>query len=129
MLPPLPAVLVNPGVPLATKAVFAGWTPAAAQGVAADLDVVVKLTSRDQILQFLGTQSNDLEGAAIALAPVIAGVLSALRELPGCKLARMSGSGATCFGLFSAATAAREAEKILRGKFPDGWVNATTLGG
>ena len=64
--------------------------------------MVVKLTSRDQLLQFLDTQSNDLEGSAIALAPVIADVLSALRELAGCKLARMSGSGATCFGLFSA---------------------------
>ena len=54
-------------------------------------------------------------------------VLTALRGLPGCQLARMSGSGATCFALFSGAAAAREAAKILRGKFPHWWVKATTL--
>ena len=70
-----------------------------------------KLTSREQLLQLLMTQANDLEGAAIALAPVIADVLAALRALPGCRLARMSGSGATCFALFSSAAAARAAAK------------------
>jgi len=126
-LPPLPAVLVNPGVALATKAVFAGWTPAAGHGVAVDLGVVAKLTTRDQLLQFLDTQSNDLEAPAVALKPVIAEVLSALRRLAGCKLARMSGSGATCFALFSTVAAAREGAKILRGKYPDWWVRPGAL--
>ncbi len=128
-LPPLPAVLVNPGVALATKAVFAGWTPAAAHRVALDIAAVAKLTSRDQLLHFLALQSNDLEDPAIALAPVIADVLAALRGLAGCRLARMSGSGATCFGLFSSATAARGAAKILRGKYAYWWVRAGVLGG
>jgi 4-diphosphocytidyl-2-C-methyl-D-erythritol kinase len=127
-LPQLPAVLVNPGVALPTKAVFAGWTPAAAHGIAADLDAVAKLTSRDQLLQFLDTQSNDLEASAVVLQPVIAEVLTALRKLPACKLARMSGSGATCFALFASASAAREAAKILRGKRPQWWMKATVLG-
>jgi len=127
-LPPVPAVLVNPGVALATKAVFAGWTPAAAHGVAADLDAVAKLTSRDQLLQFLDTQWNDLEASAVALRPVIAEALTALRGLPGCRLARMSGSGATCFALFTAAAAARAAAKIMRGKYPNWWVRAAVLG-
>jgi 4-diphosphocytidyl-2-C-methyl-D-erythritol kinase len=126
-LPRLPAVLVNPGVALATKAVFAGWTPAAVHGVAVDLDAVAKPTSRDQLWQFLDTQSNDLEEPAIALAPVIADVLAALRGLAGCRLARMSGSGATCFALFAASAAAREATKILRGKYPHWWVRAGVL--
>ena len=126
-LPKLPAVLVNPGVALPTKAVFARWTPAANPVIVSDVDEVAKLSSRDQLLQFLDTQSNDLEAPAVALQPVIADVLTALRGLPGCKLARMSGSGATCFALFSAATAAREAAKILGSKFPHWWVKATTL--
>jgi len=128
-LPPLPAVLANPGVALPTKAVFAGWTPAAAHGIAADLDAVAGLTSRDELLQFLGTQSNDLEAVAVALKPVIAEVLAALRALPGCRLARMSGSGATCFALFDAANAAAEGAEIVRGRFPRWWVRACALGG
>jgi 4-diphosphocytidyl-2-C-methyl-D-erythritol kinase len=127
-LPPLPAVLVNPGVALATKAVFAGWTPAATQRGALDLAAVAKLTSREQLLHFLATQSNDLEDPAIALAPVIADVLAALRGGAGCRLARMSGSGATCFALFAAVAAAREAAKILRSKYPHWWVRAGVLG-
>ncbi len=126
-LPKLPAILVNPGVALPTKAVFARWTPAANPEGASDIDAVAKLSSRDQLLQFLDTQSNDLEAPAVALQPVIADVLTALRGLPGCRLARMSGSGATCLALFSGATAARESARILCGKFPHWWVKATTL--
>ena len=55
----------------------------------------------------LGRQRNDLQPAAIALRPVIGEVLSALEAAPDCLLARMSGSGATCFGLFADAAAAR----------------------
>jgi 4-diphosphocytidyl-2-C-methyl-D-erythritol kinase len=127
-LPPLPAVLVNPRVALPTKAVFAAWRPAAAPGAALDLAVVAKLTGRDPLLHLLATQSNDLQDAAIALTPVIADVLAALRRLSGCQLARMSGSGATCFGLFSSATAARAAGKVLRDKYQHWWVKAGVLG-
>jgi 4-diphosphocytidyl-2-C-methyl-D-erythritol kinase len=127
-LPQLPAVLVNPGLGLPTKEVFAGWTPAAAHGIAADLNAVVKLTTRQRLLLFLDTQSNDLEASAVTLRPAIAAVLTALRGLPGCKLAHMSGSGATCFGLFAAAADARAAAKTLHGKFPHWWVKATVLG-
>ncbi len=127
-LPPLPVVLVNPGVALSTKAVFAGWRPAAAPGAALDPAAVAKLTSRDPLLHLLATQSNDLQDAAIALTPVIADVLAALRGLSGCQLARMSGSGATCFGLFSSATAARAAGKVVRDKYQHWWVKAGVLG-
>jgi 4-diphosphocytidyl-2-C-methyl-D-erythritol kinase len=127
-LPPLQAVLVNPGAALATKAVFAGWRPHAAQPVPLDLAALAKVTSQEQFLQLLTTQPNDLEAAAIALAPAIAGVLAALRSLPGCSLARMSGSGSTCFGVFGSAAAAGDAAKILSGKYPHWWVRETALG-
>ncbi len=127
-LPQLQAVLVNPDTALATKAVFAGWQPRAVQPVALELAAVAKLTRREPLLHFLTMQSNDLEDAAIALAPVIADVLAALRALPGCGLARMSGSGATCFGLFASAAETIAAAETLHGKYPHWWVRETKLG-
>jgi 4-diphosphocytidyl-2-C-methyl-D-erythritol kinase len=129
-LPALPAVLVNPGVAVPTKAVFAAWKEAGApSGAALDVGELAQANSRDRLFQLLATKSNDLERPAIALAPAIGDVLAALRALPGCRLARMSGSGATCFALFSSASAAREAAKILRGKYRHWWVRAGILAG
>jgi 4-diphosphocytidyl-2-C-methyl-D-erythritol kinase len=127
-LPPLPAVLVNPGVALATKSVFAGWTPAVGQYDPCDPAVIARLSRREELLQFLMRQSNDLEFSAIGLAPAIAEVLHALRNLPGRRLVRMSGSGATCFALFSSAAKAIEAGKLLQAKYPHWWVRASRLG-
>ena len=70
---------------------------------------------------------NDLEAPAIGLQPVIAEVLDALRSTPACRLARMSGSGATCFGLFDSTRAAVAAARALRGAHPTWWVRATAL--
>jgi 4-diphosphocytidyl-2-C-methyl-D-erythritol kinase len=127
VLPPLHAVLVNPGVSLATKDVFAGWTPAAEPIPLLDLAAIETATGFEQLLQCLATQSNDLEAAAIKLAPPIGDVIAALRALPGCRLVRMSGSGATCFGLFSSADEAASAAKMLRGKNLAWWVADTRL--
>jgi 4-diphosphocytidyl-2-C-methyl-D-erythritol kinase len=129
LLPELPALLVNPGVPLATKAVFAGWTPAAVAPSPFDIDAAAKIVDRERCLQLLIAEANDLETAAIALAPVIAELLAALRALPGCRLARMSGSGATCFALFSSTAAATAAAKTMSGKYPHWWVRPSTFGG
>ncbi len=127
-LPPLQAVLVNPGVALATKAVFAGWTPPAKPAAALDTAALAEAAGHEQFLRLLTTQPNDLEGAAITLAPAIAEVLAALRALPGCTLARMSGSGATCFGLFGSAAAMQSAATALTNTYPQGWVRAAALG-
>jgi 4-diphosphocytidyl-2-C-methyl-D-erythritol kinase len=128
-LPRLAAVLVNPRVAVATKDVFAGWKPVAGQGASLDASALAQLADPGQFLQFLQSQANDLETPAVALAPVIAEALAALRALPGCGVARMSGSGATCFALMSSATAAAAAAKAMQGKFPDWWVRACALGG
>jgi 4-diphosphocytidyl-2-C-methyl-D-erythritol kinase len=127
-LPPQPAVLVNPGVTLATKSVFAGWKPMSSPGAALDDTAIGRLTDGEEILHLLAAQSNDLEAPAIGLQPVVADVLAALRALGGCRLARMSGSGATCFGLFASADEAAAAEKLLSIKQPGWWIKATTLG-
>lgn len=128
-LPQLPTVLVNPGVALATKHVFAGLNASTQLGAPFDLvGAIAKLESRDQLLHMLETQPNALEAPAIVLQPVIADVLTVLRGLAGCQLARMSGSGATCFGLFASAMDADAAAKILRAKYPNWWAQACTLG-
>ena len=127
-LPRLSAVLTNPGVALSTKLVFSRWMPSADPARPLDPAVLAKIQNEEQLLDWLAGQPNDLEAPAIALAPVIADVLAALRILPGCRLARMSGSGATCFALFSSVAASTAAAKILRAKFPQWWIAETMLG-
>lgn len=126
-LPPLAAVLVNPGVALPTRDVFdafdraqAGQTPQPGPP---------SFNARDELVAFVQTQPNDLEAAAISLQPAIGDALSALRGLPSCLLARMSGSGATCFGLFDTQAAASSAAGQLRAAHADWWIEETTLGG
>ena len=128
-LPPLQGVLVNPGVALETKAVFARWKPPAAPVVPADLTVLTAMSKRDQLVRFLLSQANDLESAAMALAPAVADVLLALSSQPRCELARMSGSGATCFAVFASAAAAIKAAEAIHAEYPNWWVRATALGG
>lgn len=124
----LAAVLVNPGVAVPTRDVFAmlglklGAAPRRA-GRARNLP-----RSRDGLIEFLAGDRNDLEPAAIKLQPAIAGVLAALRQEPGCALARMSGSGATCFGLFTSTRAAAAAARRVAAAQPRWWVAATVLG-
>jgi 4-diphosphocytidyl-2-C-methyl-D-erythritol kinase len=128
-LPRLPAVLVNPGVAVVTREVFARLRLVARMRPPSfDLAALSLMRTRAQWLDVLRAQTNDLEDAAIALAPAIAEVLAALRALPRCRLARMSGSGATCFGLFVSTRDAAAAAKVLRAGHPQWWVRASTLG-
>jgi len=108
-MPSLPALLVNPGVPLATRDVFAAFA-----GSAGSKTALTNLPSeRDAAIDFLARYGNDLTHGAIVLAPVITEVLMALRALPVMRLARMSGSGPTCFALFrSPGEAAAAAQRL-----------------
>ena len=94
-LPPIPAVLVNPGVALVTREVFGKFKGAHAGPSLADVP-----TKISALIELLRQQDNDLTVAATACAPVVGEVLATLRSAPGSALARMSGSGATCFALF-----------------------------
>ena len=124
-LPRLFAVLLNPAVAVATKDVFAALAvPTAGQTAPAAI-----CTGAAALLAEIARGRNDLEGPAIELEPAIADALAVLRNLPGCRLARMSGSGATCFGLFDSMDAARGAARRLRVGYPAWWVRATALGG
>jgi 4-diphosphocytidyl-2-C-methyl-D-erythritol kinase len=128
-LPPLPAVLVNPGVPVPTREVFGklGLASGERRGGAGEIDGD-RIKERAALVGYLKSQPNDLEAPAIALQPVIADVLGALARREGCLLARMSGSGATCFGLFETETAAAAAARTLASSHPKWWVAATALG-
>jgi 4-diphosphocytidyl-2-C-methyl-D-erythritol kinase len=123
-LPKLPAVLVNPGVAVPTRDVFAALNlKPGTQSVDSGPPKTAAL--QDEI----NNGRNDLEEPAIELQPVIAEVLAVLRRLEGCRLSRMSGSGATCFGLFDATHSAQAAARTLHVGYPDWWVRATVLGG
>jgi 4-diphosphocytidyl-2-C-methyl-D-erythritol kinase len=84
--------------------------------------------ARDALFAWLASERNDLESAAIAIAPQIADVLCAIAGLAGCRLARMSGSGSTCFGLFDSGRAAASAARGLAAARPSWWVRAGLLG-
>jgi len=128
-LPPLPAVLVNPGVPLATKDVFAAFARAGGAKLAASFDIAALTDATlEKVLAALAGGTNDLEPAAISLCPAVADALAALRATPGCRLARMSGSGATCFGLYLSEAPAAAAAQAIVAAHPDWWVRATVLG-
>ncbi len=130
-LPRLHALLVNPGVAVPTKPVFSRWKPSAnpirASDTAADFAGLPNMRSEKELFHWLASEANDLEAPAIALAPVIAEVLASLRAAAGCRLARMSGSGATCFALFSSAADRASAGNSLRAKSPAWWIAETML--
>lgn len=116
-VPEFGLVLVNPGIEVLTPAVF----KALAQKDNPPMDWSGQGPETwDGWIAWLACQRNDLEAPAIALAPVIGTVLDALRALPGCRLARMSGSGATCFALFDPG-ATIDAGPISQ-RHPDWWV-------
>ena len=123
-LPRLFAVLINPGVAVSTREVFAALNlpPAAPPALAG------APPPPSALLAEIASGRNDLEQPAIELEPVIADVLSIINKLPGCRLARMSGSGATCFGLFETNAAATAAARTVRVGYPQWWVRATVLG-
>jgi 4-diphosphocytidyl-2-C-methyl-D-erythritol kinase len=80
------------------------------------------------VIDWLSVQRNDLEGPAIGLQPAIGEALQETARLPGVRLVRMSGSGATVFSLFDTAEDAAAAARRLIVARPDWWVRATALG-
>ncbi|HEY7083320.1 MAG TPA: 4-(cytidine 5'-diphospho)-2-C-methyl-D-erythritol kinase [Hyphomicrobiaceae bacterium] len=134
-LAPLACVLVNPRVPLPTRPVFAAFDARAdpalqrharrsggsdAQG-ATFFDVASLLT-------YMRDRGNDLEPAATSLLPVIAEIKAALGAAPGCRIAAMSGSGPTCFGIFTDAQTAQGARRAIARSHPAWWVQTAHLG-
>lgn len=114
--PQLPMLLVNPGVGVSTARVFAAWDGIDRGPIATGDALSIALTGR-----------NDLEPPARVLAPEIDSVLAMLRDAPGVRLARMSGSGATCFALFDDEADRTRAAATIRAARPDWWCLETGL--
>ena len=120
-LPTLHLALVNPGVEVPTPAVFAGLDRRDNPGMP-DLPPVPDASA---LLDWLRSTRNDLQPAALSIAPVIGDCLAAL-DAQGAQLSRMSGSGATCFGIFPDAAHAEAAARAVAAAHPGWWVRATT---
>lgn len=117
-LPPAWMLLVNPTVALSTPAVFKARAP----GFSPPAPLTTPPRDAADLALALHSRTNDLSAPAIALAPVIAEVLAAIGHQPDCLLARMSGSGATCFGLFPTVAAVERAVKALAASQPQWWI-------
>lgn len=122
-LPPLHIVLVNPGRGLSTPAVFGALTQRRNPPMP---DPLPSFADAAALIGFLHDCRNDLQTAAIALLPEIADCLAALNGT-GALLARMSGSGATCFGLYADAAQAQAAQASIARARPGWWTVATGL--
>ena len=132
-LPKMPCVMVNPCVPVATKDVFAALGLRSGELLVGASDVLQAAAwpeagaSLEDWVEALAAASNDLEAPAMRIQPVIGEVLSALNASNGAWLARMSGSGATCFAIYENTAEAGRAAEQLRLDHPGWWVHAGVL--
>jgi 4-diphosphocytidyl-2-C-methyl-D-erythritol kinase len=133
-LPKMPCVLVNPGVPVATKDVFAALGLRHGELRVGATDVILHDpawpeagASIDTWIKILAGIGNDLEKPAMRIQPVIGEVLAVLRDTGGSLLARMSGSGATCFAIFNDDAGAQRAAQAIQREHPLWWVHAGVL--
>lgn len=128
-LPAADIVLIHCGAAVATKAVFAALDSRSdlVGRATSPLAALPKLPDVRALAAFLQGLRNDLASPAMLICPEIARVLSALEQRQGCLIARMSGSGATCFGLFPDASSARTAAHSLQRHYPQWWVQPACL--
>ncbi len=120
-LPDFALLLVNPGAALSTAEIFAArqgtfTTPTAPPSA---------FTALNALIEWLSQEANDLEDPARRLCPAVGEVLEALGRTTGCRLARMSGSGATCFGLYATLAEAETAAEAVARAYPAWWVAAS----
>jgi 4-diphosphocytidyl-2-C-methyl-D-erythritol kinase len=132
-LPIMPCVLVNPRVPVATRDVFAALGLRHGELLVGAADVIQATAwpeqgaSVEDWVEVLAASSNDLEAPATRIQPVIGEVIAALSATNGAWLARMSGSGATCFAIFENTAEAQRAAQKIQLDHPQWWVHAGVL--
>ncbi len=127
VLPPLNIALVNPGVPVSTPDVFRAFHQSGHKASGTAAPMTIDAGNARGFAAGLSERGNDLERAAAGLAPQMDDVLTYLVQSDGCLLARMSGSGATCYALYAACDEARHAADGVREAHPDWWSAAATL--
>jgi 4-diphosphocytidyl-2-C-methyl-D-erythritol kinase len=132
-LPKIPCVLVNPRIPVATKDVFAALGLRNGELLVGASDIIQATAwpeqgaSVEDWVEVLAENANDLEAPAMRIQPVIGQVIAALNATNGAWLARMSGSGATCFAIFENTAEAQRAAQKIRLDHPQWWVHAGVL--
>ncbi|MCG5243219.1 4-(cytidine 5'-diphospho)-2-C-methyl-D-erythritol kinase [Azospirillum doebereinerae] len=126
-LPDTHAVLANPGVPVPTPAVFKARSATSGGAFSAPARFATAPADSTALAALLRERANDLTDAALTVAPAIADTLAALERTDGCLLARLSGSGATCFALYASAAEAEAAAARVGAAEPRWWVKATRL--
>ncbi|HYN39473.1 MAG TPA: 4-(cytidine 5'-diphospho)-2-C-methyl-D-erythritol kinase [Rhodospirillales bacterium] len=122
-LPTFGLLLVNPRIPLPTPPVFARRAGPFSEAAR----LVVPPQDPQVLAALLAERRNDLTDAAVSIVPAVADVLGALAALPDVLLARMSGSGATCFGLCADLATARAAAASLAAQHPAWWITAAAV--
>ena len=130
-LPALPAVIVFPGVSLATEEVFQSYDEVGVESLSGNFadhpDSGAIPLERDKFIAFLNTQTNDLAHTAHQLTPAITTVDERLYRTSGVRLVRMTGSGSSVFALYDDMALAEKAAKEIRLERSDWWIEATTL--
>jgi 4-diphosphocytidyl-2-C-methyl-D-erythritol kinase len=132
-LPKIPCVLVNPRIPVATRDVFAALGLRNGELLIGASDIIQATAwpeqgaSVEDWVEVLAENSNDLEAPAMRIQPVIGEVIAALNATNGAWLARMSGSGATCFAIYENTAEAQRAAQKIRLDHPQWWVHAGVL--
>ena len=122
-MPEIPIVLLHPGKSCPTAQVFSRYNGAFHQ----PKKLPDKLDTLEDLTAFIGPKKNDLHDPACGVVPEIENALRVLDAQAGCRIARLSGAGATCFGLFETEKQAQEAAKTLGFENPDWWAHAGTL--
>ena len=116
-------VLLNNGDKIPTSTVFQSVT----QNEFSGLVNVPRLNEKNILIKFLKSTRNDLEKSAIKNYPSINDLINSLNLTSGCLVARMSGSGSTCFGLYEKKHEAEKAKKHLFNKFPNAWIKVAKI--
>lgn len=127
LMPTLPAVLINPGLACPTGEVYRAYDEGPGDFAADRPTMPEAFSSVASVAVFLDRQRNDLEAPAIRLAPGISKALGAVQRCKGVLLSRMSGSGATVFGLFETQAEAEVAALNLQAEHPGWWVQSCRL--
>ena len=120
----VPALLVNPGVAVSTGKIFGLLD----HGDKLNQNWQTPLPLGGSLQEICQAGRNDLQAVAVSICPRIDTVLKTLNQQNGIEIARMSGSGATCFGLFETAPQAAEAARVVSKLYPDWWCAAVMLG-
>jgi 4-diphosphocytidyl-2-C-methyl-D-erythritol kinase len=126
-IPPLPAVLVWPGVPSSTPAVYRAFDEDGGPHGTFGIEPGHIPRERGAFIRFLGEQANDLTRAAWRVTPEIAEADAALRAMDHAQLVRMSGSGSAVFAIHETTTAAEAEAEAIRARYPEWWVTAAML--